>query len=198
MWLERVLNSGDDRDDWLQARLTVIGASDVKTYSSADKAARYLRAKLEGREFRGNAYTERGHEFEPQLLAATGVPPSSALIHAPGERGFAATPDGITLDGGRLAEAKVRHQRVASGPDRGEWRQLAWQFYCVPEADEVAFVEGELMPSQLGWHLRREPQVTIISRADPRIMDALDTVLPVATRVLALLRVHREMEIENE
>lgn len=196
MWLDRVLHNGADREGWEQARWDVIGASDVKNFARLESVPAYFRAKISGRTFHGNAYTERGHEFEPILIAATDVPPSTALIHAPGEVGFAATPDGITLDGSELAEAKLRHQKVAGGPSAGEWRQLAWQFMCVPEAALVRFVEGEAMPSQTGWYLRRDPQVMTIYRDHPRITEATALIVPIAHEVLTLVRAHRELEKE--
>lgn len=196
MWTDRILDDGADRGVWERARWAVIGASDVKTFARPESVPTYFRAKIGARSFTGNAYTARGHEWEPELIAATGVPSSAALIHAPDERGFAATPDGITPDGGLLAEAKLRHNQIASGPTVGEWRQLAWQLACVPEAEGVRFVEGELVSSQLGWRLRREPQVIDIARDDPRITNAIGVVLPIAREVLALVRAHLELERE--
>lgn len=196
MWRDRILDDGTDREAWERHRYDVIGASDVKSFARIESAPAYFRSKIAARSFHGNAYTERGHEFEPVLIAATGVPPSSALIHAPGESGFAATPDGVAFDAGELAEAKLRHGKIASGPSMGEWRQLAWQFYCVPEAVRVRFVEGEVLPSPSGWRLRREPQVMTIERDDPRIAEAIAQVLPIARVVLPLVVAHREMERE--
>lgn len=196
MWRDRILFDGSDRTAWERGRWGVIGASDVKAFARPESAALYLRSKIAARRFHGNANTERGHEWEPTLIEATGLPGSAALIHSPDEVGFAATPDAITEDGSVLGEAKVRHNRIAAGPSRGEWRQLAWQLHCVPEAERVRFVEGELVMSQLGWHLRREPQVMDIARDDPRITSAIGTVLPIAREVLALVRVHLELEEE--
>lgn len=194
VWRDRVLFDGVDRAAWERGRWGVIGASDVKTFARRESVPLYFRGKIAARRFHGNAHTARGHEWEPELIAATGVSPSSALVHAPDEVGFAATPDGIDPDGLRLAEAKVRHNRIAGGPTRQELRQLAWQFHCLPEAETVRFVEGELVASQLGWRLRREPRVIEIARDDPRITSAIGEVLPIAREVLALVRTHLELE----
>ena len=194
MWRDRVLFDGVDRAAWERGRWGVIGASDVKAFARPESVPLYFRGKIAARRFHGNAFTERGHEWEPELIAATGVPASAALIHSPDEVGFAATPDAITDDGSLLAEAKLRHNRISSGPTVGEWRQLAWQFHCVPEAEAVRFVEGELVSTQLGWRLRRDPQVLEIERGDPRIQSAIGLVLPIAREVLALVRTHLELE----
>lgn len=194
MWTDRVLDPGSDRSAWERARWYVIGASDVKNFARIESVPKYFRAKIGARSFKGNAYTARGHEFEDTLIAATGIPGSGALIHSPDERGFAATPDGITPDGKHLAEAKLRHERIASGPSNGEWRQLAWQFACVPEAEQVTFVEGEVMPTQAGWRLRRDPQLMVVDRDDPKIQAAIELVRPIAVEVLALLREHELLE----
>lgn len=197
-WQSRVLDPGTDRESWERARYSVIGASDAKAFARPSSVEKYLAHKLSARSFSGNEYTARGHEWEPAALAHVGMPGNTALIHSPGEVGFAATPDGILPDGSQLAEAKVRHNAIASGPSVQEFRQLAFQFMCVPEALRIHFVEIELVSSQLGWTQRkRGPQVTVIERDDPRITAALQRVRPIAIRVLALLMVHREMELVN-
>lgn len=197
-WQSRVLDPGTDRESWEKSRYGVIGAYDVKSYARLDSVQKYLTRKIEGRGWSGNAFTERGHEWEPVALAHIGMPANAALIHSPDEMGFAATPDGILPDGSELAEAKVRHNFIASGPSPQELRQASWQFQAVPEAARIHFVEIELVSSQLGWTQRvRGPQVTVIERDDPRITAALERVRPIATDVLALLRVHREMELAN-
>ena len=194
MWSDRIVDDGRDRSSWERSRLAVIGASDVKAYARASSATKYLAAKLRAPSFTGNAHTARGHEWEPVLVDASGVPASSVLIHSPDETRFAATPDGVEFDGSRLAEVKLRHARIAAGPSRGEWRQLAWQLMCVPEADGVRFVEGELLEAPTGWYLRRDPIVLDIARDDPRITEALATVLPIARDVLTLLREYEQLE----
>lgn len=174
----------------------MIGASDVKAFARPESVPKYFRSKLGSRAFKGNAYTERGHEFEPLLIGATGIPGNEASIYSPDERGFTATPDGITPDGKHMAEAKLRHGYIASGPSVGEWRQLAWQFMCVPEAEQITFVEGEVMETQLGWKLRREPQKVEVFRDDAKIVAALELVRPIAVEVLSLLREHELLEKE--
>ena len=195
MWADRIIDDGTHRGRWETARHHIIGASDVKAYARPSSVVSYFEAKLAGRDFHGNAFTERGHEWEPVLLEHVGVPQNVALVASPDEPGFAATVDGISRDGSVLVECKIRHNKVAGGPSVPEFRQLAWQFQAIPEAHTVHFVEGELVSSALGWQMReRGPQVTVIGRDDPRITDALALVRPIAVDVLALVRTHCDLE----
>lgn len=192
--LDRILDDGTDRDRWLTSRLDVIGASDAAKLAKAASVDKYLADKLASRSFTGNAYTDSGNRWEPMMLAWAGIPGNKALIHSPGEKGFAATPDGI---GRSLAECKAKHMKVVFGPTLGEYRQLAWQFLCLPEFDETEFIwveldaGGEIRPGRNG-----EPCSVTIRRGDKKIVDLTRQITPIATDLLARLRAAREFERE--
>lgn len=190
-YLDRILDDGSDRDHWLQARRDVIGASDAAKLARASSVDKYLLGKLRDDQFHGNHYTEQGHRWEPMMLAWAGVPANKALIHAPGERGFAATLDGI---GEVLAECKVKHNRVVTGPTLGEFRQVAFQFHCLPEFDTLHWLWMEV--DEAGDPFREEPKQLILHRGDRNIVEITASILPIAADLLARLRASRQLEKE--
>lgn len=186
-WRERILDDGLDRDRWLLSRSSAIGASDVKKYAKLESVPLYLVDKITETMFQGNEYTATGNKFESMVLAYLGVEPNSALIHAPGNPGFAATPDGLDSV---LAEVKVRHGKIMPNPDVGEWRQLAWQLMCVPEADAVKFGTLTVLRDEHGeWEPRRKGAFSerVFTRDHPKIAAAAAQIIPIATAVLAAL-----------
>ncbi|MFZ4843925.1 hypothetical protein [Mycetocola saprophilus] len=196
-WRDRVLDTGEDRDAWLASRSSIIGASDAAGYVKPGSVDKYELAKLKSARstFSGNRYTESGNLWEPRLLAYAGIEGNKSLIHAPGNPGFAATPDGIEErpDGLWLAECKAKHDKVVTGPDAKEWRQMAWQLHCVPEAAGVVFVWGEIV----GGELRPgNPQHLMVPRDHPKIVAAIDLIVPIATEVLA--RITSVLKAEKE
>jgi hypothetical protein len=193
-WQERILDDGTDRSRWEKARWPVIGASDAKSLSKIDSVEKYLAAKLKAKSFFGNGFTESGHRWEPMMLAWSGIPQNLALIHSPRETGFAATPDGIKeLRGGAvlMAECKAKHGVVVDGPNLGEWRQLAWQFLCVPEAEAIVFIWAEIVDGEMRT---LEPKSLTVGRDDPKILEVTDQILPIATDLLGRLRAALEFE----
>lgn len=194
-YLDRILDDGSDREHWLEARLPVIGASDAAKLAKADSVHLYLASKLERRDFQGNAFTESGNRWEPMMLAWAGIDPNKALIHSPAERGFAATPDGLqaTSAGVLMAECKAKHNKIVYGPSLGEFRQIAWQFNAVPEAETLEFIWAEIVDDELRG---TEPKSVTIQRSDPKIVGLLEQMLPIATDLLARLTVALEFERE--
>lgn len=190
-WQDRILHDGVDRAGWKEARRSVIGASDAKILSKMESVDKYLRQKLSRREWSGNDATASGHRWEPMCLAWAGIPQNTALISSPDVVDWAATPDGITRLGASLAEVKVRHDREPSGPSLGEWRQIAWQFLCVPEAGDLHFIEAEVRDGELAHD---EPVARIIYRGDPKVQQVTQQILPIAEDLIMRLRAALEME----
>lgn len=191
-WTDRILDDGTNRERWLAARADgVIGASDAAKLAKIESVDKYLAQKLAPSSFNGNSYTASGNRWEPMMLAWAGIPGNVALIHSPAERGFAATPDGIDPTGRfRLAECKAKHMKVVAGPTLGEWRQLAWQFVALPEAEVTEFVWVELdQDGELRTALRGEPKHLTVTRDSPQIRSITEQILPIATELLARLRV---------
>jgi hypothetical protein len=188
-YLDRILDDGSNREHWLGSRHPVVGASDAAKLARESSIASVLAAKLSRVNFSGNDYTESGHRWEPMMLAWADIPGNKALIHAPGHPGFAATPDGITADGRTLAECKAKHGRIIDGPTLGEWRQLAWQFECVPEAEQAQFIWVELIDGEIRAGLNGQPKSLLIPRDHPKIVELRAQVLPLATELLERLTV---------
>jgi hypothetical protein len=199
-WWDRILDDGTNRERWLAARADcVIGASDAAGYVKPESEDKYVAAKLKPSNFGGNSYTEAGHEWEPRLLAAVGLPQSTYLIHSPAERGFAATPDSIeTTPGGIvLGEAKIKHNRIVNGPTPREFRQVAWQMFCAGW-DEVAYTEfvwGELVDGELRMKALEPKHLRIYPRD---VEHLLEPMIAIATPVLARLRAARDFAKEIE
>lgn len=202
-YTERILDDGTDRAHWLESRTAVIGASDAAKLSKRESVHLYLASKLSHNHWNGNSYSESGNRWEPLLLAWAGIPSNRALIHSPAERGFAATPDGLQIgpSGGRGAECKARHGKSSDGPTLGEWRQVAWQFVALPEFTEIEFIwqqlvvdndTGEFVP------VTDEPRSLTIHRNNPKIVSLTDTMLPIATDLLARLTAALAFEKEME
>ncbi|MCI2959520.1 hypothetical protein MN032_17685 [Agromyces atrinae] len=198
-YTERILSDGENREAWLAARHSIIGASDTAKLAKPESVELYLRSKLADSSFTGNAYTESGHRWEPMMLAWAGIPANKALIHSPHEKGFAATPDGILPlfgDALRGAECKAKHGRVVDGPSLAEWRQLAWQFLCVPEFDSIEFIWVELMDGEIRAELNGEPKSITVTRQHPKIIQLSQQILPIAHDLLGRLRAARQFEQE--
>lgn len=194
--LERILHDGEDREGWHIARHPVVGASDAAKLARESSIESVLKSKLTSRTWTGNDYTASGHRWEPMMLAWAGIPENKALIHSPDQKGFAATPDGVTLDSSRIAECKAKHNKVVDGPALGEWRQVAWQFLVVPEAELCEFIWVELIDGEMRGALNGEPKSLTIRRGDPKIQDLTKAMLPLATDLLA--RLTRALEFERE
>ena len=195
-WRDRILHDGIDREGWLVARHPVIGASDASGLAKATSVDKYLLAKLTDRHFSGNSYTASGHRWEPMMLAYAGITENKALIHAPDNRGFAATPDGA--DETRGAECKAKHNKVVFGPSLGEWRQVAWQFLCVPEFEEIEWLWVELINDEMRADHHGEPKHLTIRRNDNKVNDLITQMLPIATDLLAQLTAALAFEKEMQ
>lgn len=195
--LDRILDDGTDREHWLTARNPVIGASDAAKLAKPESVDMYLADKLSRRQWTGNDYTASGNRWEPMMLAWAGIDANKALIHSPQEKGFAATPDGLSIGTiTRLAECKAKHGRVVNGPSLGEWRQISWQFLCVPEAEELEFVWVELIDGDIRPGMNGEPKHLTIKRDDPKVVDLTAQILPIATDLLARLTAALQFEKE--
>lgn len=189
-WRDRILNDGESRGAWLGARLSRIGASDVKQYAKLASVEKYVAAKIRPKSFFGNETTESGHRWEPMILAYLGIPENKAFVHAPKNDRFACTPDGIHDEGVfTLAEAKTRHGLIKPNPDAGEWRQLAWQLMCFPEAELVRFGTLTVLRDENGdWEARDGGYAVLdVQRDHPKILAATEQIVPIAVEVLAAL-----------
>lgn len=189
-WRERIVVSGEDRSEWLRARAPYIGASDMKMFANPNSVEKYVAAKIRPKLFYGNETTESGHRWEPMILAYLGVPENKAFVHSPTHERIACTPDGIS-DGDpfTLAECKTRHGVIKPEPDAGEWRQLAAQLFCFPEAERVLFGTLTLVRGEHDeWVERQDGYSRLeVPRDHPRIIAAIGLIVPIAEQVIAAL-----------
>jgi len=200
MLTDRILADGSSRDAWKEARFSVIGASDAAYLSKPESVHLYLASKLKRDVFTGNVFTENGYRFEPMILGWAGYEHNTALIHAPDEPGFAATPDGIRADGTAGAEVKVKHvlpTKRTKGPTLGEWRQLAWQFRVLPEFEHIDWCWGDVDKNGDGEDLiDDEPAFIRVYPDDPKIVELQQHLEPIATDLLSRLRAALAFEKE--
>ncbi|GAA1788149.1 hypothetical protein [Agromyces lapidis] len=204
--IDRILCDGTDRDMWKHARESVIGASDAARLSKLGSVPLYLAAKLKRDIFTGNVFTESGYRWEPMILGWGGYEHNVALFHAPDETGFAATPDGIKVNAAdtsiSLAEVKVKHvllSKRTKGPTLAEWRQLAWQFRVIPEAEHIDWLWGDIDKTGDGEDLiDDEPQFIRVYPDDPKIVQLQEHLEPIATDLLSRLRAALAFERELE
>lgn len=189
-WRDRIVADGMDRGQWLKARDPFIGASDMKMFANPASVEKYVAAKIRPKTFFGNETTESGHRWEPMILAYLGVPENKAFVHSPTHERIACTPDGISdTDPFTLAEAKTRHGVIKPDPDAGEWRQLAAQLFCFPEAERVLFGTLTLIKGEHGEWVERENGYTRLEvpRDHPKIIAATGLIIPIAEQVIAAL-----------
>lgn len=201
--VDRILADGSSREEWSRARYSVIGASDAKILSKPESVHLYLAGKLKRETFAGNVFSENGYRYEPMILGWAGYEHNTALVHAPDEPGFAATPDGWRA--GRagaiaLAEVKVKHvlpEKRTKGPTLGEWRQLAWQFRVIPEAEHIDWCWGDVDKRTDGEDLiDDEPRFIRVYPDDPKILELQAHIEPIATDLLSRLRAALAFERE--
>lgn len=198
--LGRTLADSADRDSWLALHDRVIGSSTAGKFAKPGSVETYVRQILAPRTFSGNETTRNGHRWEPVLLAWAGAEPNSLLVHHPEQERFAATVDGtfLTATGFGICETKTKHNKVVTGPTPYEVRQLAWQLYCVPEAELAHWVWGEVVRDESepdGWRLRRDPQTLVFHRGSPEIVAATELIVPIAHKVLAALEAANAQEV---
>lgn len=195
--LGRTLADTADRASWENAHRDIIGSYRAASFARAESIETYVRQMLTPKRFRGSAATGSGVRWEPMLLAWAGADPNSLLIGHPTVAGFGATVDGTRPNGAhwRIVETKAKHNQVVTGPTAAELRQMAWQLYCIPEADAVDFVWGELVVDErVGWRLRRDPLTLTFRRHDDPIAATTARIVPIATEVLAAVREARKIE----
>lgn len=190
--LDRTLADSNDRESWLNVHDKVIGSSAAGKFAKPGSVETYIRQIIAPRTFSGNGSTDRGNLWEPALLAAANARPNSLLIHHPNNDRFACTVDGTkpTFNSFAIVETKTKNERIITEPTPYEVRQLAWQLYCLPEADHAEWWWGEIVrdpKSPDGWKLRRPPQHLVFYRDTPVIIAATSLIVPIAMAVLERL-----------
>ncbi|WP_211367958.1 YqaJ viral recombinase family protein [Microbacterium rhizomatis] len=106
--LRVVVAEGAPEEEWHDGRDGMVTASDIHRIAQGGRGThrQVLDEKLNGRKFRGNAHTRRGHVREPELLhfaahhiaPGRGIRPNTALYGHPVHLLHGATPDGLGWD----------------------------------------------------------------------------------------------------
>lgn len=202
--LDRTIGDTADRESWADLHRDVIGSYWASHFARPDSVETYVRQMLTPKTFNGSAATKSGTRWEPMLLAWAGAEPNSLFIGHPDIDGFGATVDGThtrdLFEGGPIrfgiVETKAKHNLIVTGPKPAEIRQMAWQLYCIPEADGVQFVWGELVRDHRGeWDLRKgNPKSRFYPREHPDIVAATALIVPIAFQVRAALREARRLQ----
>lgn len=182
----RALASSEHRDAWLEARRTVVTATEAKVFLSGKTGEKHqiIREKVSGESsFTGNRYTENGNRREPHIiewLGRLGFVGCGVLFHAPGHPRHAATPDAlrVTFDEEvELAEIKTSKNDVAPWTEHferaGYYLQMQWQMWCTGAA-RVLYVWEQHNDDWSGWPQRSpeplgEPLTEWIDRDDATI-----------------------------
>lgn len=170
----RILVDADaDREAWMEARADErVTASEVHAIATGNEAAwrKILDGKLNGRTFKGNRHTRRGHEREALLLdfAATVDPtiePNGALWGAADNESLAGTPDGIGV--GVIAEVKSHDHGHELGAIPADHRsQMQWQMRVL--GAERALYVREVMDAD-GQGSLEDPDWQWVERDDEHI-----------------------------
>jgi hypothetical protein len=156
--LARTISTGEDRQQWLEARQGRVTATAAKELVKAGAAARrrlLAESFVPPVEITGNRYIDRGHEREPVIASwirsRWPIEPNVALVASAENPRWACTPDGIgvlldetTLEAELvLAEIKTsKHDldpRLSYFAGTGYFEQMQWQM-LVTGAQRTLFV----------------------------------------------------------
>ncbi|OOB90717.1 YqaJ viral recombinase family protein [Rathayibacter sp. VKM Ac-2630] len=124
--MERRVATSEDREVWLDARLTGATATEVAKIAAGDGLG-VLRDKLKPKSIRATPAMEWGNVREPAIVAAVQaewphIEGNSWLLHAEGNRRHLATPDGIGesfLGAIELLECKASKFDLSPAPGAG-------------------------------------------------------------------------------
>ena len=151
--LGHALPAQEDRDAWLLARRSFVGASEVGAICGVnpfDSALDLWTSKVKGKDRRkpnleGRSTARLGHLLEPVLLAdyarrhGVTVEPSPSLRH-PSHPWAGATPDGVASDG-KLIQVKLVGAKMLvhwqDGPPHYVTLQVQWELFVSGRAEAV-------------------------------------------------------------
>jgi hypothetical protein len=172
---ERFVVESRWRDDWLEARRQGVTATAVAHAATPSGFAAEV-ASWSAPSFVGNEYTEFGNWAERYLLEhahrVEGILPSDWLIRGeiPWHMG---TPDGLSLDHARIAEAKTGGKLPAS-VKREHRDQCLWNMH-VTGATRCLYLFQPRVHGPNGYYLGLiEPWTRWVERDDTRIQQLIE------------------------
>jgi hypothetical protein len=150
--LERTISSGENRQQWLEARQGRVTATAAKELVKAGASARrrlISESFVPPVEITGNRYIDRGHEREPVIAewirSQFPIVPNVALVSSAENPRWACTPDGLGEIDGELVLAEIKTSKHDLDPalsyfgSTGYFEQMQWQM-LVTGARRTLFV----------------------------------------------------------
>jgi hypothetical protein len=179
--LGRVVADSRDRPAWLAHRPGRIGGSDAAGFSKLESVPSYVKAKLQGSAFQGNAFTRHGNEREQRILRQFHIEQNTLMFRSVDNERHVATPDGVIVAGydGHLviAEVKTTTKPFTKVP-LGYLRQCLWNMHVIG-ATECLFAYE---PHQRFVATDAEPESMVVRLDDHR--DELQKLVTIADAVL--------------
>jgi hypothetical protein len=128
---ERFIARSSDRDLWLESRTHGVTATAVAKAASGPAGFRdQLEARRNPVDIEVNAFMAWGTFMEPVIAQFVktefGIMPNEWLIASEHDSRFLATPDGLSLDHGTIAEIKTMGKPLEK-PPLDHVRQMQWQ-----------------------------------------------------------------------
>lgn len=168
----RFIETSDNHDAWLAARMPAVTATEVAKASTPAGFKEAVENRRNPQPVTDNAYMKFGRDNEGWIAgwvkAEFEIFPNHWLIAADDNPLYLATPDGLSLDHTRIAEIKTGGTEPKSPPLQHR-RQVWWQFRCTDaESCVYAFmlrkeVNGVMVPAWL------EPKTWVIERDEKEI-----------------------------
>jgi hypothetical protein len=172
---ERFIARSSDRDLWLEARTHGVTATAVAKAASGPAGFRdQLEARRNPVDIEVNAFMAWGTFMEPVIAQFVKtefeIMPNEWLIASEHDSRFLATPDGLRMDHGMIAEIKTMGKPLEK-PPLDHVRQMQWQMFvtgtehCVYAWQWRVEVQGGFAP---GW---LEPRWCWVARNDEMIAE---------------------------
>lgn len=175
---DRFIETSDNRDAWLEARLDAVTATEVAKASTPAGFLEAVTERLSPTDLEPNGYMRFGSDNEGWISRYIkdefGIMPNRWLIASAENPRFMATPDGLSLDHERISEVKTGGKEITSVPIAHR-RQVGWQLFCTgAQSCEYGFV---LRKEVNGLYVAAwmEPRMFHIDRDDELIADLIET-----------------------
>lgn len=173
--VDRFIARSSSRDAWLEARTRGVTATAVAKAASGPAGFRdQLEARRNPVDVEVNAFMAWGTFMEPVIAdwvkSQFGIMPNEWLISSPEDERFLATPDGLSMDHGLIAEIKTMGT-PREKPPIDHVRQMQWQLFvtgaerCLYAWQLRAESGGGFVP---GW---LEPRTVWVERDEKMIAD---------------------------